>query len=56
MTQVRICVNGAVRDMTAEEEAEFLAGADERQQPSEPTAEERLEALEQAMLAVLGTL
>lgn len=51
---MRICDNGVYRDMTAKEEAEFLAGITEQQQPSEPTAEERLEALEQAMLIMMG--
>ena len=45
--------NGAFREMTPEEIAEFEAFAAEMPEP-EPTAEERLTALEEAMLELLG--
>lgn len=43
---MRICENGIYRDMTAEEIAEFEKLAAEAPAP-EPTAEERIAALEQ---------
>lgn len=50
---MKICENGIVHEMTPEEIAEFEAVAAEMPAP-EPTAEERLEALEEAMLELLG--
>lgn len=49
---MRICENGIYRDMTAEEVAEMERMAVEAPAP-EPTAEERLEALEAAMLELV---
>lgn len=46
-------IDGVVREMTPEEVAELEAVAAEMPAP-EPTAEERLEALEEAMLELLG--
>lgn len=43
---MRICENGIYRDMTADEVAEFEKLATEMPAP-EPTAEERIAALEQ---------
>lgn len=43
---MRICENGTIRDMTAEEIAELEKLAAEAPAP-EPTAEERIAALEQ---------
>lgn len=45
-------IDGVVREMTPEEIAEFEAMAE--QPVPEPTAEERLAALEEAMLELLG--
>ena len=50
---MKICENGIIREMTPEEIAEFEALAQEAQMP-EPTAEERIEALESAMLELMG--
>lgn len=50
---MKICENGIVREMIPEEIAEFEAMAAEMPAP-EPTAEERLAALEDAMLELLG--
>lgn len=50
---MKICGNGIVREMTPEEIAEFEAMVAEQPVP-EPTAEERLAALEEAMLELLG--
>lgn len=50
---MKICENGIVREMTPEEIAELKAMAAEMPAP-EPTAEERLTALEEAMLELLG--
>ena len=47
--------NGKYIEMTPEEVAEFEALAQEAPMP-EPTAEERLEALESAMLEMMGVL
>ena len=47
-----ICENGIIRDMTAEEVAELEAMAAEAPAP-EPTAEDRLAALEAAMLEMI---
>lgn len=47
------CINGEYIEMTPEEIAELEALAAEMPAP-EPTAEERLEALEEAMLELLG--
>ena len=47
------CINGEYIEMTPEEVAEFEAMAAEMPAP-EPTAEERLAALEEAMLELLG--
>lgn len=49
---MRICENGIYRDMTAEEVAEMERLAAEAPAP-EPTEEERLEALEAAMLELV---
>ena len=46
-------IDGVVREMTPEEIAEYEAMAAEMPAP-EPTAEERLAALEEAMLELLG--
>lgn len=48
-----IWVDGTTREMTPEEIAELEAMAAEQPAP-EPTAEERLAALEEAMLELLG--
>ena len=53
MGTVKTCVNGVVRDLTPEEIAELEALAASEPVP-EPTAEERLAALEYAMLEFLG--
>lgn len=53
MKNRKICENGIIRDMTPGEVAEFEALAQEAQM-TEPTAEERLEALESAMLELMG--
>jgi hypothetical protein len=45
MTSMKICENGIIRDMTAEEVAEFEKLAAEQPAP-EPTPEERIAALE----------
>lgn len=50
---MKIYENGIIRDMTPEEIAELEKLAAEAPAP-EPTPEERLEALESAMLEVLG--
>lgn len=47
------CINGEYIEMTPEEVAELEAMAAEMPAP-EPTAEERLAALEEAMLELLG--
>lgn len=52
MSKLRISDNGVIRDMTPEEEAEYNAMLAEQPAP-EPTAEERLEALEAAMLELV---
>lgn len=49
---MRICENGIYRDMTPAEEAEYNAMLAAQPAP-EPTAEERLEALEAAMLELV---
>lgn len=49
----KILENGIIRQLTPEEEAALRAAAAEASAP-EPTMEERLEALESAMLEVLG--
>lgn len=49
---MKICENGVIRDMTPEEEAEYNAMLAAQPEP-EPTAEERLEALEAAMLELV---
>lgn len=53
---MKICENGIIREMTAEEVAEMekLAAEMEAMPAPEPTAEERLAALEEAMLELLG--
>lgn len=45
---MKININGVVRDMTAEEEAEYKAmlAAEQQSHVTEPTAEERIAALE----------
>lgn len=50
---MKIYENGIIREMTPEEIAEFEVLASEMPKP-EPTAEERLAALEEAMLELLG--
>lgn len=50
---MKIFDNGIIREMTPEEITEFEAMAAEQPVP-EPTAEERLAALEEAMLELLG--
>ena len=50
---MKICENGVIREMTTEEIAELEKLAAEQPAP-EPTAEERLTALEEAMLELLG--
>lgn len=50
---MRVCENGIIREMTPEEIAEYEALAKAEPMP-EPTAEERLEALEGAMLELMG--
>ena len=50
---MKICENGIIREMTLEEIAELEKLAAEQPVP-EPTAEERLAALEEAMLELLG--
>lgn len=49
---MKICENGVIRDMTPEEEAEYNAMLAAQPAP-EPTEEERLEALEAAMLELV---
>lgn len=49
---MRISDNGIIRDMTPAEEAEYSAMLAAQPEP-EPTAEERLEALEAAMLELV---
>ena len=50
---MKICENGIIREMTPEEIAELEALVASEPVP-EPTAEERLAALEEAMLELLG--
>ena len=50
---MKICENGIIREMTPEEIAELERLQAEMPEP-EPTAEERLSALEEAMLELLG--
>ena len=50
---MKICENGIIRDMTPEEIAELEALAQDAPMP-EPTAEERLDAVERAVLEMLG--
>ena len=50
---MKICENGIIREMTPEEVAELEALAQDEPVPP-PTAEERLEALEGAMLELMG--
>ena len=52
MSKLRISENGVIRDMTPAEEAEYNAMLAAQPEP-EPTAEERLEALEAAMLELV---
>ena len=49
---MKICENGVMRDMTPEESAELEALAAKAPAP-EPTAEDRLAALEAAMLEMI---
>ena len=53
MKSRKICENGIIRDMTPDEIAELEALAHDAPLPP-PTAEERLEALESAMLELMG--
>lgn len=55
MKNMKICENGIIREMTPEEVAEYEALAQEAPMP-EPTSEERLEALEGAMLELMGVV
>lgn len=50
---MKICENGIIREMTPEEVAEHEALAQEAPMP-EPTAEDRLDAVERAVLEILG--
>ena len=50
---MKICENGIIRDMTAEEIAELEALAEEQPAP-EPTAEERIVVLEEALNMLLS--
>ena len=50
---MKICENGIYRDMTAEEIAEFEQLAAEQPVP-EPTAEERIAGLEEALNMLLS--
>lgn len=50
---MKIWENGIIREMTPEEIAELEALAQEAPMP-EPTAEERLDAIEAAVLEMLG--
>lgn len=52
MSKLRISDNGTIRDMTPAEEAEYNAMLSAQPEPG-PTAEERLEALEAAMLELV---
>lgn len=52
MSKLRISENGVIRDMTPAEEAEYNAMLAAQPVPG-PTAEERLEALEAAMLELV---
>lgn len=52
MSKLRISDNGTIRDMTPAEEAEYNAML-AAQPETGPTAEERLEALEAAMLELV---
>lgn len=49
----KILENGKIRELTPEEEAALRSAAEETPAP-EPTMEERLAALESAMLEMLG--
>lgn len=53
MKRKKICENGIIRDMTPEEIAELEALAHDAPMPP-PTEEERLDALESAVLEILG--
>lgn len=53
MKNRKICENGIIRDMTPEEVAEFEALAQDEPMPP-PTTEERLDAVERAVLEILG--
>ena len=50
---MKICENGIIRDMTAEEIAEFEQLAAEQPAP-EPTPEERIAVLEEALNLLLA--
>ena len=50
---MKICENGVIREMTPAEIADIERLASEMPE-AEPTAEERLAALEEAMLELLG--
>jgi len=52
VSKLRISDNGVIRNMTPEEEAEYNAMLAAQPEPG-PTAEERLEALEAAMLELV---
>lgn len=50
---MKICENGIIREMTAEEKVQFEQLAAEQPAP-EPTAEERIAALEEALDLLLS--
>jgi hypothetical protein len=54
---MRICENGVVRDMTAEEEAVYKAMVEEQTADTTPTVEERVTAVEEkvSQLETLNT-
>lgn len=52
MKNMKICENGIIREMTPEEVAEFEALANDAPMP--PTIEERIDAMESAVLEMLG--
>lgn len=53
MKSRKICENGIIREMTPEEIAELEAFAHDAPMPP-PTEEERLDALERAVLEIMG--
>lgn len=51
---MRICENGVVRDMTAEEEAAYKVMVEEQAVDTTPTAEERVTAVEEILNIITG--